>query len=153
MKLAEALILRADNSRKLTQLRARMMPLARVQEGEQPAEDPNALLAEYARVAGELRRLVRNVNRTNSVTPVESDKTIADAIAERDELQLLHSIHRDLAQAALVRQDRSTKSEVKFISSVDVSGLQRQADDFARRHRELDAQIQALNWSTELLED
>jgi hypothetical protein len=152
MKLAEALNVRADYQRRLQQLRSRMTQNARVQEGEEPAEDPNTLLDEYARLAADLRRLVQDVNRTNASTEVDPGRTIADAIAERDELQLLHSMYRDLASGGATRQDRLTRSEVRFVSSVNVSSLQRQADDFARRYRELDTRIQELNWSTELIE-
>jgi hypothetical protein len=110
MKLAEALILRADHQKRLAQLRTRLLANARVQEGENPAEDPQSLLAEYTQVAGELRTLVQQVNITNSSTLLQPGQTIADAIARRDELQLLHAINRDLAQAAMARQDRLTKS-------------------------------------------
>ena len=46
MKLAEALILRADLQKRLEQLRQRLILNAQVQEGEQPAEDPESLLRE-----------------------------------------------------------------------------------------------------------
>jgi hypothetical protein len=44
MKLAEALALRADLQARLAQLASRATTNARYQEGEEPAEDPNALL-------------------------------------------------------------------------------------------------------------
>lgn len=50
MKLAEALILRADYQKRLAQLRERIKANARVQEGESPAEEPQALIAETVRV-------------------------------------------------------------------------------------------------------
>ena len=49
MKLAEALIERADLQRHLAQLQARLLQNAQYQEGESPAEDPAALLEEYRR--------------------------------------------------------------------------------------------------------
>jgi hypothetical protein len=63
-----------------------------------------------------------------------------------------HNLYRGLAQAATVTQGRYIRSEVKFVNVVDVAEVQRQADRFARSHRELDAQIQALNWATELID-
>ena len=42
MKLAEALALRADATRRIEQLRARIVASARFQEGEEPAEDADA---------------------------------------------------------------------------------------------------------------
>ena len=56
------------------------------------------------------------------------------------------------ADAGSIRQDRSTRSEVKFVTSLDVPELRRRADDLAREYRELDARVQALNWETELIE-
>ena len=44
MKLAEALLLRADMQRKLESLRERIGRNTVTQEGEKPSEDPNALL-------------------------------------------------------------------------------------------------------------
>ena len=44
MKLAEALLLRADRVRTLEQLKARAQASARYQEGEEPPEDAEALL-------------------------------------------------------------------------------------------------------------
>lgn len=46
MKLAEALLLRADLQKKLASLKARIGQFTRVQEGDAPAEDPNALISE-----------------------------------------------------------------------------------------------------------
>lgn len=151
MKLAEALIQRADHRKRLDQLRERLLRVARVQEGDEPAEDPAALLAEVERTAAELTRLIQRINRTNSTTPLDDGRTIADALAERDTLQLRHSIVTALVQAASIKQDRFTKSEVRFQSTVNVAGLQQQADDLAQTYRELDTKIQAANWLVELV--
>lgn len=152
MKLAEALIQRADHRKRLDQLRERLVRVARVQEGDAPAEDPAALLAEVERTAAELTRLIQRINRTNSTTPLDNGRTIADAITERDTLQLRHSIVTALVQAAIIKQDRFTKSEVRFQSTINVAGLQQQADDLAQTYRELDTKIQAANWLVELID-
>jgi hypothetical protein len=47
---------------------------------------------------------------------------------------------------------RATRSELKFMSDLDVRNLRQQASDVARRARELDARIQEVNWTTELQE-
>lgn len=46
MKLAEALILRADTQKRIAQLKERLLLNAKVQAGDQPAEKPESLLAE-----------------------------------------------------------------------------------------------------------
>jgi hypothetical protein len=50
VKLAEALSLRADATRRVEQLRTRIVANARFQEGEEPTEDAAALLAEASAV-------------------------------------------------------------------------------------------------------
>ena len=151
MKLAEALIWRADAKKRLGQLKTRLVRVAKVQEGDAPAEDPKALLAEYERLAGEFVRIVQRINRTNSVTELRAGLTLSDALAVRDGLILRVEVLRSLAQVAIVTQDRYTKSEVKFRSTVDVADLQQQINRLAVEHRELDTQIQSLNWQTDLL--
>ncbi len=151
MRLAEALILRADQQKRIEQLKNRLLRNAKTQEGDEPAENPITLLAEMERLAQELTRLIQQINKTNSATPLQDEMTIADAIAHRDVLRIRHNIYTSLAQAATVTQDRYTKSEVKFRSTIDVAAIQKQADDIAQEHRQLDTLIQEANWKTELL--
>ena len=152
MRLAEALILRADSNKRAEQLKQRMFRNAKVQEGNKPSEDPQALIDELERVTGQLQQLIQQINRTNSSTLFEGATTLSDALAVRDILKLKHGVYQNLAQAAVVTQDRYSKSEVKFTSVVNVADVQKRADDLARQHRELDTKIQEANWLTDLLE-
>ncbi|HKG26908.1 MAG TPA: DIP1984 family protein [Thermomicrobiales bacterium] len=152
MKLAEALILRADAQKRIEQLKQRLLRNAKVQEGDTPAENPRDLIAELDRVAADLTRLIRQINRTNAATVLADGSVVSDALARRDVLAKQHAVYRDLAATATVDQTRYSRSEVKFVSTVDVAATQRRADDLARQHRELDAAIQAANWSIDLLE-
>ena len=152
MRLAEALIQRADYQKRVEQLRQRIVNNVKVQEGDKPAEDPNDLLAEMERIAAELVLLIQQINRTNSATVLgPGSTTIADAIAERDILRLRNGVYRGAADAAVIRQDRYSKSEVRFQSTVDVAEMQETADDLAREIRELDTRIQEANWRVDLL--
>lgn len=152
MKLAEALILRADSQKRVEQLKQRLSTNARVQEGEAPAEDPKQLLSELDHLLRELETLVQKINRTNSSVQLQEGQTLSDALATRDILKLRRNAYANLAEAASVRHDRYTRSEVKFISTVDVSALQKIADDLSKQYRELDSKIQTANWNTELAE-
>jgi hypothetical protein len=149
MKLAEALVLRADRKKRIDQLKQRIIRNAKVQEGQKPAEDPEALIKEMERISEELVELIKRINRTNSNTEFEKGVSLADAIANRDILVLKNSIDRDLAQAATITQDIRTKSEVKFKGTVKVSQIQERADELSKAHRELDTRIQEMNWQTE----
>jgi len=153
MKLAEALALRADASRRAEQLRSRVAGSARYQEGETPAEDAAALLTEAGEVLGELESLIRRINRTNAATPVEGGGTLTDALARRDVLRLRHSIVTTAADAAAgdgQRGYRQLRSELKMIPALPVADLRRQADDLARQLREIDTMIQRTNWEADL---
>jgi hypothetical protein len=150
MKLAEALILRADLQKRIEQVKARLVRNAKVQEGEQPAEQPAPLMKELDAMLDQLTDLIQRINKTNASTTFDRGMTIADALALRDVLQLRHGAYRELARAATVTQERSTKSEVRFKSTVNVARIQKHADDFAKGHRELDAKIQEANWQTQL---
>jgi hypothetical protein len=154
MKLAEALILRADLQKRIEQLRQRLNRNAKVQEGESPVEDPRSLLAEFDAAALELQDLIQRINRTNSSTLLDGDPamTVADAIALRDSLRLAFGAYNDLAQAATVEHSRYSKSEIKFLPAVDVPAIRARADAYAVQHRELDARIQAANWLVDLVD-
>jgi len=152
MKLAEALLLRADSQKRIEQLKARLLRNAKTQEGEAPTEDPQSLLSELESVADQLVDLIKRINRTNSNTVFLQSKSIADALAERDVLVLRRSAYTDLATMAALRQDRVTRSEVKYISTINVADIQKQADGFAKQYREIDARIQEANWKTDLVD-
>ncbi len=152
MKLAEALILRADCQKRFEQLKARIVRSAKVQEGDVPPENPQELIQELERVAAELLDLIRRINRTNSTTQFDdTERTLSDSLAERDVLALRRAAYQGLAEAAAVQQNLYSRSEVKFVSTVNVAGVQKRTDELAKQYRELDARIQEANWKTDLL--
>lgn len=151
MKIAEALVLRADHQRRIEQLKARLLRNAKVQEGEQPAEDPETLILEYEALASELVHLIKWINISNSSASV-AGRSMTQALAERDILKLRHTMYRDLAQAATITQSVATRSEIRFRGTVTVSAVQKKADLIAKDLRELDARIQEANWLIDLAE-
>lgn len=161
MKLAEALAERADAQKRLEQLRSRAQAAARYQEGEEPVEDANALLAEAEDILMRLEELIRRINRTNSSREIEPGVTITDAIARRDVLRLRRGLYAGLADAAAGQQARGEwqaypvrqmRSELRYLSAVDVPMLRRMADEAAKEHRELDTRVQQANWEVDLAE-
>jgi hypothetical protein len=151
MKLAEALILRADCQKRFAHLKSRLLANAKVQEGDQAAEDPKELAAELERVADQLADLVKRINQTNSATPFAGYGTISDALADRDVLALRRGVYTDLAQAAASTQHLFMRSEVKYVRTIVVVEIQKRADELAKNYREVDARIQELNWQIELV--
>jgi hypothetical protein len=88
--------------------------------------------------------------------------TITDAIARRDVLRLRRGLYGGLADAAAGQQARGEwqayapirqmRSELRYLSAVDVPTLRRTADEVAKQHRELDTRIQQANWEVDLAE-
>ena len=68
MKLAEALILRADLQKELMSLKNRINQNLLVQEGEKPSENPYTLYDEILLKVSELEGLILKINKTNSNT-------------------------------------------------------------------------------------
>lgn len=151
MKLAEALAERSDCQNRIEEIRKRLVRSARVQEGEQPAEDTTELLAEAERVYARVLELVGAINRTNSKTAFDEKRSISDAIAERDVAGKRRDFLAGIADAASTRQDRYSKSEVRFVATVSVGKLQAEVDQLAKRYRDVDTRLQELNWKTELI--
>ena len=66
MKIAESLILRADMQKRIEQIRERLVRSAKVQEGENPPENPDELLKEMNDLINQHTSLVQMINKTNS---------------------------------------------------------------------------------------
>ena len=97
MKLAEALILRADLQKRIEQLRIRLNNNAKVQENDTPTENPVTLISELNSCIDELTSLIKKINKTNC-TATSNGVTLVDLIAERDTLTLKDNIMRTFLQ-------------------------------------------------------
>jgi hypothetical protein len=152
MKLAEALVERKAAQQKLAELNERLQRVAVVQEGERPAEEPAALLAELDAVAGRLEGLMVAINRTNIQAALADGRTLTAAIAHRDVLRMRQGVLDALLRSVGSPQYRARGAEIKFVATVGVPDLQRQRDGLAKEYRELDTAIQAANWAVELVD-
>jgi hypothetical protein len=150
MTLGEALTVRADMQQRLGELRGRLLAVAKVQEGETPAEQPDVLLAEFEQTAERLRTLIARINRTNLAIETAEDETLTAALARRDVLAIRHKVHRELAAAASEQSERYSLREIKMTATVEVAQLRRTVDELARERRELDVALQAANWANTL---
>ena len=156
MLLGEALADRAGRKRQLTQVAVRAAAVARYQEGEEPAESADELLAKGRALIGELRELARRINRTNSATELEPGFTLTDALALRDGYAAQHKLVTAVADAGAGGRDvawaRQLRSELPQVSAVRVADLRAEADQIAEARRNLDVRIQQAGWATELLD-
>ncbi len=152
MKLAEALHQRADLQKRIAQLGTRLNNNAKVQEGDEPSEDPLTLLAALDAATKEYGALIAAVNRTNAAVRTPDGRTLTDLIARKDTLSLHISILRGFLDAASARVDRYSNKEIRIVSTIDVRAQQKALDALSAELREIDVTIQGLNWTTDLLE-
>ncbi|WP_196002069.1 DIP1984 family protein [Clostridium sp. 1001271B_151109_B4] len=150
MKLAEALNLRADLQKRITNLRERLIKNAKVQEGDTPSEDPNMLLNELNDNIIELENIIKLINKTNSSTYIDNE-SISDIIAKRDTLGLKLSILRSFISESADKIERYSNKEIKILSTVNVAEKQKEIDSLSKEYRLIDTKLQGLNWTTDII--
>ncbi|MBR4504587.1 MAG: DIP1984 family protein [Candidatus Methanomethylophilaceae archaeon] len=151
MKLAEALKMRSDLDLRLRQLEIRLNNNSKVQEGDEPSEDPKVLLAELDTITEQLTDLIRRINITNSLTKDRNGATLAELLARRDVMKRKGDMLRTFIDHASNRAERRVSTDIKIVSTVDVKALRKQADRISEDVRKTDNSIQELNWITELI--
>jgi len=149
MKLAEALLLRADLQKKITRLTARITPNMVIRAGNTPQEDPAKLMAQLRKAIVDLQKLIVKINITNVVTTDEAGKTLMESLAIRD-------AHKtQLEQLRLIRQSAQIHGQSSYnntVNTIKITTLQSEIDQTGRAFREIDTKIQGLNWLTDLRE-
>ncbi len=149
MKLAEALSIRADLQRRISQLKSRLKDSSKIQEGDTPAEDVNDLYKELGDCLTQLEELTYRINHTNMQT-VHEGETLTRMIARKDILTLRISVMRDVL-SHVIENDRYGRNEIKYIRTIDVPAFRKEMDAYAKRLRELDLKLQRLNWTVDLI--
>ena len=150
MKLAEALILRSEYQKKIESLQSRILANIKVQDNDRPLENPQALLADAFELSEKLCGLIKRINACNNLTLLATGQSLADAIVERDMLMKKRNILAAAAAKAREKDYRLTHSEIKMNVAISMEETQKQIDGLSKQIRELDGQIQALNWATDI---
>ena len=151
MKLAEALSRRKDLQKRIAQLRQRIAANVRVQEGEQPLENPAELRIELHECLGELEDLIWRINVTNMQLKSATGVPLTRLLAQRDVLTARIAALRQIFEAATETSSRYSRTEIKTLTIIDVKGLGREINGHSVSLRRLDMEIQALNFASELL--
>ncbi|MCK0125778.1 DIP1984 family protein [Gelidibacter sp. F2691] len=146
MKLAEALLLRADLMKKIEQFQNRIRPVLIVSDDKLPQEDPDKLLAQLRKAIQDLEILVVRINKTNNSTPIEGEGMLMEALAKRDSLKMLSEQLRTIRYAAQI----NNSGEANLKTTIDIKKLQAEMDQTGRAFREIDSKIQEANWLTVL---
>lgn len=150
MKLAEALLQRAECQEKLEALKQRILASLKVQENEKPFEDPYALLEQAQALQEKLCEWIGKINRRNAQVTLPGGEILADALVRREMLLKKRNLLTDIASNAIEKNFRLTHTEVKTVLTMDIGKLNQQADVLSKQYRELDTLIQAANWTTDL---
>ena len=150
MKLAEALSIRKDLQKRIQQLEQRIKSNVKVQEDDEPLEDPNELMKELHSCLIQLEELIGRINLTNIKTKNAEGQSITQLMAKKDTLTLRIGILRNIYSEATNLFNRYSSSEIRQECVIDVKQLSKQIDDYSARLRKTDMEIQGLNFLTEL---
>ena len=156
MKLAEALAERKDKTKKLEELKQRIVTSEIFEEGEEPNEDSGALLEEYISILKELSLLISSINVTNAHTLLEVDGafvSLTDVIMLKDMLLKKLNCYQFILSGLTPRVDYHRVQagiKPKYIKRFANTEIQGQIDAMSKQIRNYDCIIQAANWATEL---
>ena len=150
MKLAEALSIRKDLQTRISDLSSRLTNNVKIQEGDEPAEDPKDLLKELDSCLKQLEQYIYRINLTNMRT-MSGEKTLTQLLAERDVLTKRLSVMQGVFNQASSLNERYSRSEIKYVTTVDVKAMRKQIDKLSAQLRQLDIEIQSINFSTKLI--
>ena len=151
MKIAEALILRADIQKRIAQLRTRLNNNAKVQENEEPAENPELLLTELDDLISQLNDLIIKINKTNTLSKTDGI-SLVELIAKKDTLSQKAGILREFIEIASQKINLYSTTEIKVFSTINVPAQQKQLDKLSKEIRETDTKLQQANWTIDLIE-
>jgi len=150
MKLAEALLLRAEYQQKIANLQGRILQNLKVQEDDKPSENPQDLLNEISEINDNLCELIKKINARNNTAKLPDGKLLSDALVEREMLMKKRQILSAVAGSASQMDFRGIHTGIKINTVVSVEDIQKKIDDISKKFRELDTQIQGLNWTVDL---
>jgi hypothetical protein len=150
MKLAEALSIRKDLQKRIQQLGQRIQYNVKVQEGDEPKEQPKELMTELDDCLTKLQDIIWHINATNMQTTNSEGRTLTELMAQKDVLTMRIGTLRSVFDTASSGQDRYSRSEIKMVTVIDVKALGKQIDEYSAQLRKLDIEIQSLNFQTEL---
>lgn len=124
MKLAEALSLRADLQKRVSLLKLRMNNSAKVQEGDEPAENMEELFNELDGILAQQEGLIYRINDTNMHTLCEGE-SLTRMMTRKDVLSIRVALMRELLKHVTENDTRFGRNELKYIRQVHVSNCKK----------------------------
>lgn len=149
MKLAEMLNERKAVKEEIRKIKERLYLSAKVQEGDaRLVESPEELKIKLIILFEKLQTLIVKINRTNIKTQIEG-KSLMELIAERDKNIAIAEVLHGLAGNATPRLERFSRNEIRYVPTVDIQEIRKEADSYSQMARKIDNKIQAANWNSE----
>lgn len=155
MKIAQALMRRADLKTRMQQVNARMVANATHQEDQKPAESASSLFVELLDVIKQYHNLVAAINTANANTTVEikdvGQMTLNEALCGRASLKTRAVYINALVEATLrATQRHYDRDDIKTVSVLDIQKLRKEADVTNAQFRAFNEAIEARNWEVEI---
>jgi hypothetical protein len=156
MKLAEALIEKKDLTARISELQSRYAAAAVIEEGADPDESAEELLASLGAAFARWEELTVAINVANNRILV-GNKTMMQSLAHRDSLKSQISNFNSISSS--IRQRNSQRSryyggenspKMVVAEGVNAGYFIKLVDDLSKELRLLDTQMQAANWENEL---
>ena len=147
MKLAEALLLRSDLQTKLASLQQRINNNVLIQGGDHA----NALIQEAFSVNQELHQLIQRIHLTNAQAKSIEGNPLLAVLNQRDMLTQQHRVLQQAIDSSRRENGRYSSSEIRWVKTISVADLQKQADAISQQLRKNNLEIQASNWQVELV--
>lgn len=161
MKLGEALNHRKYLFGLIAQLTAKLAASVTVVQGAvvQPSDDKaEDLKFALDSTLSEHSALVVSINETNNVTALsEGGLTIMQAIAHRDFLKVAIAQYQTVFKSIRPRVERSLYTQqpepTVFVvaDGIDAVAIKAQLNQYQAEYRRLDTQLQAANWTVDLI--
>lgn len=146
MKLAEALLLRSDIQKKLASIQQRIQQNVLVQEGDEPSENPQDLINEALELNKTLYNLIKRIHLTNA-----HGENLINLLSRRDLLIAQHQVLQQALDHAQRDSERYSMREIKWLKTIPIAKIQKQADDISATLRQLNVDIQSTNWQIDLM--
>ena len=137
--------------KKVVQLKERIKDSAKVQEGDEPCDNVEELCKELDETLVRLEDMIYRINQTNIQT-IQDGASLTRLMAKKDVLSMRVKALQEVVRHVSANDTRFGRNELKYIRTIDVNALRKEADTYAKQYRELDLKIQGLNWTVDLVD-
>jgi hypothetical protein len=155
VKLAEALLERAELQRQNRSIVRHIDENVRLPEDEEPTGSIDNLIKQYEANMTRLSELIRRINKTNCMTEMNGG-TITDAIAKRDCLSSQIRAYEEIYSTVTSHEQNGrhcggSDVRIKYVRHLDSKNLKDRMDHLSQEFRLLDTALQGMNWTVDLL--